>query len=350
MKNYNGDNLEKKTRKMCVVDSLYSLFLYYLICGVNPDDLFIFSGGVAKSVRKNINHIYFILYRNDDIPDSNIIFRVFKRLVIIFKRAYGITRLRIILFFKKRKYNFDVYGQANLNFSFPLYEYENSYLIEDGVLNYMDLGVPSYNKKKFDWLYKYMGFHVDNYLEAFGTHKKKKKIYLTQNEVPEVIRDKTEVIDIKQLWVNKTEDEKNKILEIYNLKDSVNKIDNNTVLLLTECFSEDGLLPFNEEIKIYKELIEKQNDTTNLIIKTHPREKKNYKKIFPEFTIIDQPFPLEILKCMDLNIKKIITIASNASLNFVDECDIEIYEKETSSKELNDAKDSLKKQLLSKTY
>lgn len=333
---------------MCVVDSLYSLFLYYLICGINPDDLFIFSGGVAKSVRKNINHIYFIHYRNDDIPDSNIIFRIFKRLVIILKRAYGITRLRLTLFFKTRNYNIEVYGQANLNFSFPLYEYENSYLIEDGVPNYMDLEVPSYNKRKFDKLYKYMGFHVDSYLESFGTHKNIKKVYLTQNEVPKIIEDKTEVINIKELWANKTEDEKNEILEIYNLNDMINKINDNTILLLTECFSEDGILPFNEEISIYKELIEKQKDTENLIIKTHPRERKNYKEIFPEFTVIDQPFPLEILKCMDLNIKKIVTIASNASLNFADECEIEIYEKETSSKELNEAKNSLKNQLLSK--
>lgn len=334
---------------MCVVDSLYSLFLYYLICGVNPDDMFIFSGGVAKSVRKNINHIYFLLFRHDDIPNSNIIFKLLKRATIIFKHAYGIIRLRIILFFKTRNYDIEVYGQANLNFSFPLYEYEKSYLIEDGVLNYTDLGIPDYNnKRKFDKLLKFMGFHVANYNECFGTHKNIKKIYLTQKNVPEVIKDKTEVIDIKKMWKDKTDEEKNKILEIYNLKDTINKIEDNSILLLTECFSEDGTLPFDEEISIYEELIEKQ-ENKNIIIKTHPRETKNYKDIFPELVVINQPFPLEILKCMDINIKKVITIASSATLNFADECEIELYEKETSSKEINNAKSTLKKQLLHKS-
>ena len=128
---------------MCVVDSVYSLFLYYLICGINSEDMFIFSAGVAKSIRKNINHIYFIHYRNDDVPKSNPLHIIIKRLIIIFKRVYGIIRLRIILWFKTRNYDIEVYGQANLNFSFPLYEYEKSYLIEDGVLNYMELGVPT---------------------------------------------------------------------------------------------------------------------------------------------------------------------------------------------------------------
>lgn len=336
--------MKKKTKRICVVDSVYSLFLYYLICGINSEDLFIFSAGVAKSIRKNINHIYFIHYRNDDIPKSNLIHIILKRLIIIFKRAYGIIRLRIILWFKTRNYDIEVYGQANLNFSFPLYEYEKSYLIEDGVLNYMELGVPTYNKRKFDKLLKFMGFYVENYNENFGTHKNIKKVYLTQNEVPEVIKNKTEVIDMKKLWMEKSDDEKNKILEIYNIKDVINQIEDNPTLLLTQCISEDNILPLDEEISMYKELIQKQN-TQNIIIKTHPRERKNYHTIFPEFPVIDQPFPLEILKCIDLHIKKVITISSNATLNFADESEIEIYNKKTSSPELNDAIYSLEKQL-----
>ena len=189
-----------------------------------------------------------------------------------------------------------------------------------------------------------MGFHVENYNENFGTHKIIKKIYLTQNEVPEVIKNKTEVIDMKKLWADKTDEEKNKILEIYNIKDIINSIESDPILLLTECFSEDGLLSLDEEIHIYKELIKNQN-TNNIIIKTHPRETKNYKDIFPEFSVINQPFPIEILKCVDINIQKVITIASSATLNLADECEIELYGKKTTSKEINDAIQSLNKQL-----
>lgn len=42
----------KMTKRICTVDTVYSLFLYFLINGVSDDDLFIFSSGVPEDVRK----------------------------------------------------------------------------------------------------------------------------------------------------------------------------------------------------------------------------------------------------------------------------------------------------------
>ena len=101
-------------------------------------------------------------------------------------------------------------------------------------------------------------------------------------------------------------------------------------------------MPFDEEIAIYKEL---QNQEENIIIKTHPREKKDYSTIFPNVQIIDEPFPVELLKYIGLNVKKIITLSSSAALNFKDYADIEIYTKKTSNENVNNGIEFLKEKL-----
>ena len=266
--------------------------------------------------------------------------KIKKRTIVIIKRAYGILKVRFLLFLKTRNCNVSVYGLGHTNFSFPLYEYENSYIIEDGLGNYMDLEIPNYNQNKIG---KFFGFYV-GWESGFGTHKNIKKVYLTKKEVPEIIKHKTEVIDIQALWESKSENEKNKILEIFNIKELINKIEDNPILLLTQPFSEDGFLPLDEEINIYRYLIKNQ-ENKNIIIKTHPRENKDYNSIFPELKVINQPFPLEILKCIDLRIKKIITISSTAALNFADMCEIEVYDKKTSNEKINYYITTLKEQI-----
>lgn len=335
----------KKIRRLCVVDTVYTLLLYYLICGINDEDIFIMSGGIPEEIRKNIKHIYFPHFKHDDIPDSNLILIILKRLQIISKRVYGILKVRLLLFFKTRNYDIEVYGQGHLNFSFPLYEYENSYIIEDGLNNYLNL---KESNGKTNKVLDFFGFYLNEYEEGFGTHCNINTIYLTKNNIPEIIKNKTKVINIKTLWNNKSETEKNIILEIFNIKELISELDNNMTLLLTQCFSEDGLINLNEEIDIYKYLIKKQK-TKNIVIKTHPREKKNYDLIFPELKVINQPFPMEIFKCIGLSINKVITVSSTVALNFFDESDIEIYDKKTSSSEINNHINSLKNLLYNKS-
>ena len=327
--------LLKKYKRVCVVDTVYTLFLYYLICGVSEDDIFIMSSGIPESIRKNINHIYFPPFKYKNYSNSPIT-KIKQRLSNIFHR-YHILKLRFILFFKVKKNEVEVYGQGHLKYSFPLYEYEKSYLIEDGIGNYSDLKEPTYSNTIYSKILGLIGVDGREYSECFGTHKNIKKVYLTNsNSIPQIIKNKVEVINMKKLWNEKTEDEKNEILEKFNIKDLINQLEENTTLLLTQCLSEDDLIPYDEEINIYKELIEKQ-ENKNIIIKTHPRERKDYSKIFPEITVIDKPFPLEILKCANVKINKIVTVSSNVALTFKGECEIKIYNGKTSSKELNES-------------
>ena len=294
------------------MDTVYTLLLYYLICGIDENDIFIMSGGIPKEIRKNIKHIYFPHFRHDDIPDSNLILIIFKRLQIIAKRAYGIIKLRIMLFFKTRNYDVEVYGQGHLNFSFPLYEYENSYIIEDGLGNYMDLAEPDYSQSK---LLRFFGFYTNDLNEGFGTHKNIKKVYLTKNEVPKIIKNKVEIINMQKIWQGLSENEKNKILDIFNINLDEIDLNGESVLILTEPLTEENFITIEDEIAIYNDMIEKFNEK-NIIIKPHPRDSKNYYKIFPDTKIIDKYFPIELLSLIGIEPSIACSMVSTALLNF----------------------------------
>lgn len=328
--------LGKKIRRLCVVDTVYTLLLYYLICGINDEDIFIISGGIPEEIRKNIKHIYFPHFKNDDIPDSNLILIILKRLQIISKRVYGILKVRLLLFFKTRNYDIEVYGQGHLNFSFPLYEYENSYLIEDGLGNYMDLTEPDYSQSK---LLRFFGFYTKELFEGFGTHKNIKKIYLTKQDVPEIIKAKVDVVNMEKLWDNLPKNDETKILKIFNINLEDINFDNEPVLILTEPLSEENFITLESELTIYENIIDKFKGK-NIIIKPHPRDSKNYREIFPDITLIDKYFPIELLNLIGIEPSVACSMVSTALLNFK-KSKIYIYDGELKNETLTNARNEL---------
>lgn len=339
MDNKKRDN----TKHVCVIDTPFTLFYYFLIFGVNDEDVLIMSHHVPESIRKNVNHIYFpitVIY-----PYTSIKY-ILKNCILFVKIAYQILKLRIKIY-KKTKgcKKIKSYGHGHLVFSFPLYEYPNSAIIEDGIGNYADL--PEYKEfppiQKF-LLAKIFGKHIRKIYDGFGTHPNVKEIYLTKEEgYSDLIKDKVVVKKLDKLMKSIDEDNKNKILKIFNadeiMKLNIQKTD---ILLLTEPFTEGFELTIEEEIEIYKKMISKY-DYNRIVIKPHPRETKDYSEYFPDIRVITTKFPLELFDLMGIEFQKILTIHSSAALNFKD-VEVEFYDGELNNEEVNIQRKRVQKQ------
>lgn len=299
------------TKKICVVDTVYTLFLYFLINGVSSDDLFIFSTGIPKSVRDNIKHIYVPVSSFKFKSNESLIKFVFTNLGVCFKHIYSILKLRFLMFFIKG--DVSVYGHAHTLFSYMLYEYENACIIEDGTANYQKLESNFISNK----LLNFLGFYFRGFKSGFGTHKNIKKVYLTSDK-PCDVSSKVEVINLEKLWNELSSKEQNTILKFFNFND----YENIDVLLITQPFSEDETLGIDEEIRIYSEIVEKY---PNIVIKPHPREFKDYSKIFPNISVLDKDFPLELFDLIGVKVRKVVTVSSTAVTHFQDS-EIEIYD------------------------
>ncbi|MTC78878.1 polysialyltransferase family glycosyltransferase [Providencia sp. wls1916] len=152
-------------------------------------------------------------------------------------------------------------------------------MIEDGTANYIQT-----NKK---WYIKAILSK-----RIFGESISVKKIYLSNMApIPLPIMHKVEIFNIEYNWKKLNVAQKKKINSIFNYTDIRIDFD---VILITQPLSEDSIITEIEKINLYKDIIENYK-SKKILIRAHPREKTNYKKIFPNCIISSEAYPLELI-------------------------------------------------------
>lgn len=256
--------------KYCIVDSLYSLVIYFLI--TNDDikkTIFVVSEGIPSEIRNKLpNKIYLKSYNKSK---TRVLLTFLTSLKIIFTKFYW-----KLIFDKNRK----IYGQDHLFYSFLFVRFKMD-LIEDGLGNYVLPKKSLINKIKM----------FLNGGEIFGRSKKIKNIYLTMlSNIPENIQNKVIALDFKKLWTDFKF--KNEFFELIGAKKSDFEC-NAQVLILTQPFSEDRAISESEKIEIYKNIA--SNYKGKIAIKAHPRETTKYETYMPDCYIFNKNIPSQIL-------------------------------------------------------
>lgn len=257
---------------------------------------------------------------------------------------FGAIRELIVLRFFKKKFKklfkeieenkAELYGLDNLMLGGNIFGQQKINVIEDGSANYIQ--VPKNIKKldKKNKFYRYlkkliikMG-NLEKRKLGFGRDNKVEKIYLTTSlckEIPNDIKIKVEIIDLKYLWSLKTEKEKKIIKELFYFSEKIfEEIKNKEFILFTQPLSEDKIIKEETKIELYKKIIKKYDENL-LIIKPHPREKTDYKKLFPKAIILNKNILSELLFLQNINIKKVITIFSTAALGLDKNINVDFY-------------------------
>lgn len=319
--------------KAIYVKTLYSLLLALMIIEDDLDKIMVFYNYNTNPNYKK----YFQKFKNSielsEVYGKNRVFCYFKNYIVNNKLLKIIKRNDI-----KKIYMQDqllLYGQFFLN------NISNCYVVEDGTANYSlelinktnEEIISKYSKRKYNNIFRFKLKVIDKIKKVynvFGIGEKVEKIYLTGVlPVPDIISDKVEIINIKEKWDNLENNKKDKILEIFNISlvliEELKRTEN-AILILTQPLSEDGILTEKEKIQIYKEII-LNNNKAKIYIKSHPREKTDYKKILEKLNlqieIIRADFPIELLLFFNIRFKKVITLFSTAALNFKANSDIE---------------------------
>lgn len=296
-------------KKVLVFKSLYVL-LIYLVLEKKDETIFLTSSGVDNKILKKL--------------DNKIVIKEFN-----YSKRYLYRKIQQIYFIVKNKINKKIL-QLKLDKRIKFYGQDNTllgnlclnnefYLIEEGIMNYI-----FFSKKKFklkNWLKK----QILGRKEIMGQNKAVKKIYLTGlAPIPEEIKDKVEIINLKELWNKKTQKEKEEILDIFGFDEKIiENLRSKKKIIYTQPLSEDSVISEDEKIELYSKIIKNYNKK-DLVLKKHPREKTDYRKIFTDIEILDQNFPAELFNLLDIKFDKVITIFSTAGLSNK-EIDIDFY-------------------------
>lgn len=335
--------MSRNHKNVCLVTTVYSFFLYLLIKGYNKNDLFIFTAWFPKEVSKNIPHIQMppVAFRyGAKMYSTDSIKGIFQNVVGYCRYFYGYIKLRILFFIKTFNKEIDIYGHAQTPFSYMFYENENSHIIEDGLQNYNPNICETHKINPIiDKFLHLCGIYFLNANEALGSHKNIKTVYLTREFDHPLIKDKVEVIDIEKRWNEFTDNEQNEILDIFNVNVANINFDGKTALILSQPLSEDNLATYEDELKIYEEFMDKFSDY-EIIIKPHPRDEKDYTKIYPNVKVIDKHFPIELLTLINIKPTVVCSAISTALLNFKDS-EIYVYQGELKNERLINARKEL---------
>lgn len=336
--------MAKNKKNICLVTTVYSFFLYLLVKGYNEDDIYIFTAWFPKEISKNVKHIQMpaVIFRGKKFAELNSLSGIYKNIVGFFGYFYGYLKLRILLFIKTFNCDVAVYGHAQTPFSYMFFENENSNIIEDGMENYTANIVETHKINPIlDKILHICGIYFLEMGECYGSHKNIKNVYLTHEHTNPLIKDKVRIINIKELWNNLSKSEQEKLLEIFNVNIEGIDFNKKTALLLTEPLAEgtSTTITKEEEINIYYEIIDKFSDY-QIIIKPHPRDTKDFEKIFPNMKIIDKSFPIEILTLLNINPTVVCSIVSTALYNF-ENSKIYVYDGKVNDKLIADSQDEL---------
>lgn len=181
-------------------------------------------------------------------------------------------------------------------------------LLEDGAIIYLAQKPSCLSRLKTHILYGKQKFGRDTQISQIQVAK--------PSDVADDIRPKTVEWELTSIMKTLTEVEKTTLLNVF-LSDKTFLSKRFDAIILTQPLSEDGHVTEEEKFVMYKELVSYfKLEGKSILIKTHPREKSNYQKLFPEATVIIEQFPVEILDFFPgFEIELGITIFSSAIHN-----------------------------------
>lgn len=310
-------------KKVLIENSKYSILLYILIEKKWQDTILVINSETINlefinTLKKSFLKVYVMNTMSPISKNKNISF--FLKRYIVF--LLDLFRLTYIFFENKIIFNKEVVVYGNDNLSYFILRRKKIRLIEDGLVNYYHKQM---RKNRVYNILKNIIYLKPPFYKSYGYSKFVEKIYLTNKSNNKDLEKKEKIINLKNLWQQKNQIEKEKILLLYNLeKNYFNKVEKKKVMLLTQPLSEDNLISEKKKIMLYKKIISRYNEN-DLIIKVHPREKTNYIDFFPKITIIKDKIPFELYYLQGIELEKVVTIFSTAVLVVKEEILVDFF-------------------------
>lgn len=312
-----------KIKKIVFLESAYSLLLYIMLnSNFEKDSIFVYHGKSINEVFENskINLETIYIPREEYIKKTKIK-NIFKRKIEKVKyKNYLRNKLLMLIKEKTEGYKIEYFGNDNEVEPKLLWNYIDQFtVIEDGWANYRIDHFEEYQKKLKN------KFRRKKDLKKGLSPKVEKIILSGLTEIPDIIKEKAEVINFKKLWEQKTEEEKEKIYNFFGLeKKDIECIRGKKVIFLSQPLEEDESLTRKETIEVYKKIFKNYNEE-DILFKLHPRGIYTYKNEFPKMEVFRSRIPFQIFEYMGIEFDTVATIYSTAIWNIKNAKKIDFY-------------------------
>ncbi|AFL97071.1 glycosyltransferase family 52 [Ornithobacterium rhinotracheale] len=303
-----------KFKNTLIFSTIYPLLLFLLsIKDEDIDKTFYFiSNLIPKELSDKLPHKYIYKAKTKPIIKTN---TKLDGYTILLQNAFY---YRYLILLQKIKWHFlktaDIYSHDHSIYTYTLINGRSFIKIEDGledhdepVLKEQKKNSVIYNIKRFIWNYllttKYLKEKSENrakhYIITISSNKFKKNL------------------DLTHAWEKASPYKKEYILNLFNLTSKeIEILKQKKNIIFTQPFFEDGYLQTEKEkIEIYKNFIKTLNHK-DIILKTHPREKTNYKEHLPHIEIFEKAIPSELFDLCGISFNNVYSVSSTAAFHF----------------------------------
>ena len=281
-----------KVPRIIVIASIYTMLLCMLYFRDWDKSIFVCCGGVPSPVIRNLRNQKVLCYGKGDgkfVNDVNI--------------------LQCLARYAERNH-IPIYG--NDDSPEAVYFIEHDFLVvEDGNANYFpELIEKQENSRRITPA-------GESYL-PFGFNRFVKRVLLTgKHPIPDILKDKAEMIRMQDLWDRKTQKEQEKILRLFAfpIKEVERRLKKGTdCLLLGSDNAGKGICKEEQEIAMYRDMMEPYGQKC-FMIKPHHQNKVDLAKYFPDCYILPKEFPVDLMKLLRLKLRRVVGAESSALSN-----------------------------------
>ena len=140
--------------------------------------------------------------------------------------------------------------------------------------------------------------------------------------------ERIEYLNIPTLWKRLDKSKQKIFVQRFGVseKDFTN-FKEKSILFVTQPLTEDGITSEDQKIELYKSIMS-QYDVEKVIIKPHPREKTDWKKVFPDVPVIPQILPAELLSLLLPKLDKMVTFFSTSACTILPAEKVDFYAKD----------------------
>ena len=166
----------------------------------------------------------------------------------------------------------------------------------------------------------------DLFVHYLGHNSQCKAIYLTEENTTPVLHGKdVHIQSLSSMWDNASANKKQFIMSLFDITENdIILLNSRPNLFFSQPMEKDCGLT-EDEYKMVLSNIFSNYQPNSITIKTHPRDKFDYAKYFPDIVVFTKSISSQLLYLMGVTPKKLITITSTAIEGFPESIECDYY-------------------------
>ena len=308
---------------VCVAPSLFPLLQYLLLVDeetARQHTYYFFNDVIPAPIRDRLVCTCYYRY-----PDSSLWIAIKKRLhklrIAFFKnieypflkkaRIFAFDYIDLCLYIRNRPY--EMLSDAPQCFTYNMQADSEEYLRQLARRHTLTW-----------WVQKII--YGDVYVDYYGNNKWCQLVHLTEENISPILKDKKICIQsLEYLWSTASQEKKQFILSLFGVtNEDIKILSSKPIIFFSQPLREDCGLSNVEYYDLLKRLFSHYSKQ-DIIIKTHPRDKFDYSKYFPEISVYSKSVNSQLLQLLGLTPKKVVTFCSSAVEAFPESVECDCY-------------------------